>query len=55
MTDESNPAAKLLKIVLTDDESGQVHARQVDGRYLWFTVTTGEMPAKGDVILLYDN
>lgn len=53
MTDESTPTAKLLKVALADDESGQIHARQVDGRYLWFTVT-GAMPEKGDIILLYD-
>ena len=54
MTDESTPTAKLLKVALANDESGQIHARQVDGRYLWFTVTTGAMPEKGDIILLYD-
>jgi transitional endoplasmic reticulum ATPase len=47
--------AKLLKVARADGASGQVHARQLDGRYLWFTVNNGMVPEKSDVILLYDN
>lgn len=56
MSDESTlKPAKLLKVILADDESGQVHARQTDGRYLPFTINLGNVPEKGDIILLYDD
>lgn len=56
MADESTPMpAKLLKVARADDASGRVHALQLDGRYLWFTINHSNMPEKGDIILLYDD
>lgn len=47
--------AKLLKVVLADEDNNAIHARQSDGNYFWFTLSDGPLPAIGDVIYLFAN
>jgi len=47
--------AKLLKVVLVEEDTNAIHARHSDGNYFWFTLRGGRLPAVGDVIYLTAN
>ena len=43
---------RVVKVVHSNAETGQVYARLPDGYYSWFTVNQGEVPEQGSVIML---
>jgi transitional endoplasmic reticulum ATPase len=53
--DTSRLPAKLLKVVLIEEDTNAIHARHSDGNYFWFTLSGGPLPAVGDVIYLTAN
>ncbi len=51
----STLVGRLLKVVRSDDESGEVYGRQFDGQTIHFTIREGNLPERGDLIILGEN
>src|SRR4051794_6572097 len=51
-THEEELTGRILKVLSVDSGTQQVHARQQDGLTSRFTINYGNIPARGDVILL---
>lgn len=54
-TEATSFIGKLVKVVRTDSASGDVYGRLFDGQLLRFTIRQGDLPERGNVILLADN